>query len=142
MYWWNGSGWVAYNALKDIFFSQGVQHAVYALIPSASLTLIPPGNNYLADRARIDMIRVANRDPRFNKVMIEDYGFVFVPEDTSWMYTRMPFYFTRSDGTVGGAYFYHATNKVNLLLRGVYKYVIDTGTWEWVIMDKNSLYAD
>lgn len=138
--------WWFYNNVMNIHFEPGTQYAIWLNNGTGTFNVVPPANNYKDDRARIDMVRVANEDSRYNvpvtaknNVRVELFA-SYNTSDPTYYYRKMAFMFKRADGTEGGAYFNHATLKTNPLIRYVCKYLIDTGTWTWVQMDRNSLY--
>lgn len=131
----------------SIHFEPGYsQYEIWLNNGAGTFNLMPPGHNFKDDRARIDMMRIANEDSRYNNpvsaknnVRTELFA-SYNTNDPTYYFRKMAFMFKKSDGTEGGAYFYHATLKTNPLIRYVYEYIIDTGTWTWVMMNSNSLY--
>ena len=154
--WKNPDGiWECFSDNNDgcdvtkVRFEPGVTYATVfnnSYTTSATFNLMPPGHNFKDDRARIDMMRIANEDSRYNNpvsaknnVRTELFA-SYNTSDPTYHFRKMAFMYKKSDGTEGGAYFYHATLKTNPLIRYVYEYIIDTGTWTWVMMNRNSLY--
>lgn len=136
---YDGLSWRAYNNVMDIHFEPGVTYAIKLNNKTGTFYTMPPSYKYRNDRALFDMTRFAKEDYRFDKVRTETSA-SYNESDPDFYYRKMAIMFTLSDGSKGGAYFYHATSKKNPLVRYVYKYKINSDSWEWVSVDKNTLY--
>jgi hypothetical protein len=70
------------------------------------------------------------------------FALYYPASDSSHEYRKMVFQWEDSSGTiVGGAYFYHATNIENPLIRYVKSYDISRGAFNsWKQLDPNVLY--
>ncbi len=130
--------WKKIPNINDVTFESGYDYAVRADVNYSSLTILTPGNNYLDERARQDMVNAAAEDPHFDEVWIKDFVELQYHEDANYVYRKMRFRFTRNDGTGGAVFFYHATSQNNPLKRYVWKYIIDTGAMQGGWVDWNT----
>ncbi len=134
----NGGSWYYYYDIDNNFFENGRQYAVSSNVSGSTLHIPVPRNNYQDDRARLDMIRAVENDPRFAEVNVNTYG-KEAPwsVDSAWDIHWMQFKF--SDGRT--AYVNQLTNRSNPLMRNTAYYDPDLGQWtSWQWLDWNQLY--
>ncbi len=137
MEWWDGAAWQQYSSLDKVFFGKYVWHDIWALVPNVNLIITIPGNGFLADRARSDMVYTASQDSlsRFQDVLSESYQ-ENLSWDPSWELRQMAFTVNQTYGWI-----YQITNISNRLLRYTAYYDPDTGVWTgWTAVDRNKLY--
>lgn len=133
--------WEPYADISTVFFAPGVTYAVYSQRVNAQLVILIPGNNYRADRARLDMVDAADEYSRFAEVDSQngyaegaDVGWEGFDHDTLEL-RAMKFKVSTNELWV-----YHITNRENALLR--YTAYMDprSGNWtDWRQVDWNTL---
>lgn len=135
---WQGTdgNWYYNPDVTKVFLEPNVNYSIIAKANSLSLNLLFPGNNFLADRARSDMVYAASQNGNFQDVIAVSYQ-ENLSWDPSWELRQMPF--TTVIQTSG--WIYHATNITNRFLRYTAYYDPSTGVWTgWTLVDNNKLY--
>jgi len=127
--------WYYYPDITAVFFNAGSTYAVKALVGGTRLNILVPDHNFKADRAKIDMLHRAASDARFTDIKTEIWTET-LSWDPAWELRSVEFGFSGGVLTM-----YHATNKINPLIRfvGFYDPALG-GQWNgWTQVDQNTL---
>lgn len=119
-----GSNWTTYSDINQVFFEPGdITYAIYSYV-SARLVILLPGNNYKADRARMDIARAISGDVRFTDIKSETYG-----ENPGWDPSWELRWMGCNTTSYGVVNVFQATSKTNPLDRYTEFYDPQTGAW-------------
>lgn len=134
---WDGSSWT-WPSINTVFFSHTQWYAWMPTVNGATLHILRPKNNFKADRARLDIVRAASAESRFQNIRTEWYT-EDLDWDANWELRQMLFDGANASLLYGGVY--QITSKMNPLLRYTAYYDPQTGVWSgWQQVDLNQLY--
>lgn len=132
----DGYQWNALDDIDDLIFVPGEQYAFSALVSDLKFVIPIPRNDFIKDRARRDMIRIASKDPRFAEVLASEFQPDFALD---MQYERYRMLFKLNDERE--VWMVHATYRQLPLYRRVMYFDPDASQWTpWVEIGPNELY--